>query len=205
MKVLCRSAPLRARGRPVRLLVGAPREYGYHPLSTIFHAVNLFDEVSVHSSPEWGICVSVPQSLGVPEDGTNLDGPGHRRQKGRQHDLAALAAHPQDAVAMFLAKTLDVRAACFEDPQDGTKTSSGVVMTERPPEPRLPHARRRQPPAACASGSKPNLNGSARISSAKPLACRAVACWSCGAARGRRRSVHVVLMEWDNPGAPLAE
>ena len=56
----------------LELLVGAPRDDGYHPLSTIFHAVNLFDEVTVMSAPEWGIAVSGPQSLGVPVDGTNL-------------------------------------------------------------------------------------------------------------------------------------
>ena len=56
----------------LELLVGAPREDGYHPLSTIFHAVNLFDEVTVMTAPEWGIAVSGPQSFGVPVDGTNL-------------------------------------------------------------------------------------------------------------------------------------
>jgi 4-diphosphocytidyl-2-C-methyl-D-erythritol kinase len=56
----------------LELLVGAPREDGYHPLSTIYHAVNLFDEVTVMSAPEWGIAVSGPQALGVPVDGTNL-------------------------------------------------------------------------------------------------------------------------------------
>ena len=56
----------------LELLVGERREDGYHPLSTIFHAVNLFDEVTVSSAPQWGIAVSGPQSFGVPVDGTNL-------------------------------------------------------------------------------------------------------------------------------------
>ena len=56
----------------LELLVGGRREDGYHPLSTIFHAVNLFDEVTVQSAPQWGIAVSGPQSFGVPVDGTNL-------------------------------------------------------------------------------------------------------------------------------------
>jgi 4-diphosphocytidyl-2-C-methyl-D-erythritol kinase len=56
----------------LELLVGAPRPDGYHPLSTIFHAVSLFDEVTVTSAPEWGITVSGPQALGVPTDGSNL-------------------------------------------------------------------------------------------------------------------------------------
>jgi 4-diphosphocytidyl-2-C-methyl-D-erythritol kinase len=56
----------------LELLVGAPRPDGYHPLSTIFHAVSLFDEVTVTSAPEWGVTVSGPQALGVPTDGSNL-------------------------------------------------------------------------------------------------------------------------------------
>jgi 4-diphosphocytidyl-2-C-methyl-D-erythritol kinase len=56
----------------LELLVGPRHEDGYHRLSTIFHAVNLFDEVTVSSAPQWGIGVSGPQSFGVPVDGTNL-------------------------------------------------------------------------------------------------------------------------------------
>ncbi len=56
----------------LELLVGAPRPDGYHPLSTIFYAVSLFDEVTVTSAPEWGVTVSGPQALGVPTDGSNL-------------------------------------------------------------------------------------------------------------------------------------
>jgi 4-diphosphocytidyl-2-C-methyl-D-erythritol kinase len=56
----------------LELLVGPPREDGYHPLSTVFHAVNLFDEVTVTAADEWGLSVSGPQSLGVPLDGSNL-------------------------------------------------------------------------------------------------------------------------------------
>ena len=56
----------------LELLVGAARDDGYHPLSTIYHAVNLYDEVTVMSAPEWGIAVSGPQSFGVPVDGSNL-------------------------------------------------------------------------------------------------------------------------------------
>ena len=56
----------------LELLVGPPGPDGYHPLSTVFHAVNLFDEVTVSAADEWGLTVSGPQSLGVPADGTNL-------------------------------------------------------------------------------------------------------------------------------------
>jgi 4-diphosphocytidyl-2-C-methyl-D-erythritol kinase len=56
----------------LELMVGPPREDGYHPLSTIFHAVSLFDEVTVATADEWGVGVSGPQSLGVPVDESNL-------------------------------------------------------------------------------------------------------------------------------------
>ena len=56
----------------LELLVGAPREDGYHPLSTVYHAVALYDEVTVTSSDDWGVGVTGPQSLGVPVDESNL-------------------------------------------------------------------------------------------------------------------------------------
>jgi 4-diphosphocytidyl-2-C-methyl-D-erythritol kinase len=56
----------------LELLVGAPRADGYHPLSTVFHAVRLYDEVTVTSAPDWGVSVTGSQSLGVPLDGSNL-------------------------------------------------------------------------------------------------------------------------------------
>lgn len=56
----------------LELLVGAPREDGYHPLATIYHAVSLYDEVTVVAADEWGVGVSGPQSLGVPVDESNL-------------------------------------------------------------------------------------------------------------------------------------
>ena len=38
-------------------------------------------------------------------------------RQGRQNDLPAFAVHAQDAVAVFVAKILDIRAAGFEDPE----------------------------------------------------------------------------------------
>ncbi|GAB3078009.1 4-(cytidine 5'-diphospho)-2-C-methyl-D-erythritol kinase [Pedococcus soli] len=56
----------------LELLVGAPREDGYHPLATVYHAVSLYDEVTVAAADDWGVGVSGPQSLGVPVDESNL-------------------------------------------------------------------------------------------------------------------------------------
>jgi 4-diphosphocytidyl-2-C-methyl-D-erythritol kinase len=56
----------------LELLVGPPREDGYHPLSTVYHAVGLFDEVTVSVAPRWRLTVTGPRSMGVPTDESNL-------------------------------------------------------------------------------------------------------------------------------------
>jgi hypothetical protein len=65
-----------------------------------------------------------PRSVGVAQDRTTLtaldgsvEGAGHRRRQRDQDDLAALAPHAQDAVAVFFSEVVDVGAAGFEDPQ----------------------------------------------------------------------------------------
>jgi len=52
-----------------------------------------------------------------PACGGAVDGPADRRGQRDQDDLGALAAHPQDAVAVFFAQVGDVGAGGFEDPQ----------------------------------------------------------------------------------------
>jgi 4-diphosphocytidyl-2-C-methyl-D-erythritol kinase len=56
----------------LELLVGPRRADGYHHLSTVFHAVSIFDEVTVSYADEWGISVVGPRAVGVPADGSNL-------------------------------------------------------------------------------------------------------------------------------------
>ncbi|SES46282.1 4-diphosphocytidyl-2-C-methyl-D-erythritol kinase [Pedococcus cremeus] len=56
----------------LELLVGPVREDGYHNLSTVYHAVSLFDEVTVSFADEWGLEVCGPRAEGVPTDGSNL-------------------------------------------------------------------------------------------------------------------------------------
>ncbi len=46
-----------------------------------------------------------------------VDGPANRRGQWGQDDLAALAAHAQDAVTVLLAQIADVGAGGFKDPQ----------------------------------------------------------------------------------------
>ncbi len=56
----------------LELLVGPRRADGYHSLSTVFHAVSLYDDVTVAVADEWGVSVSGPLAEGVPQDGENL-------------------------------------------------------------------------------------------------------------------------------------
>lgn len=56
----------------LELLVGPRRPDGYHSLSTVFHAVSIFDEVTVSAAEEWGVTVVGPRAVGVPADGNNL-------------------------------------------------------------------------------------------------------------------------------------
>jgi hypothetical protein len=84
-----------------------------------------------------------PRPEGVAQDRTTVtildrtvESAGHRRRKRNQDDLAALAPHPQDPVAVFLAKVVDVRAAGLEDPQSEQaehRDKREVVLVTGPP------------------------------------------------------------------------
>jgi 4-diphosphocytidyl-2-C-methyl-D-erythritol kinase len=56
------------------LSVGAARPDGYHPLTTVFHAVSLFDDLTVTPTDEPGITIEVvgDHREGVPRDAANL-------------------------------------------------------------------------------------------------------------------------------------
>lgn len=56
------------------LRVGGVRSDGYHPLSTVFQAVSLFDEITAEpaSAGEFRVTVSGPQAHLVPTDESNL-------------------------------------------------------------------------------------------------------------------------------------
>ena len=56
----------------LELRVGPPRVDGYHGLATVFHAVDLFDHVTVTPAAEWGITVEGTDAHLVPEDDSNL-------------------------------------------------------------------------------------------------------------------------------------
>jgi 4-diphosphocytidyl-2-C-methyl-D-erythritol kinase len=56
----------------LQLAVGPVRPDGYHPLVTVFHAVSLFDEVTVRSAERTSIAVTGENAAEVPKDRTNL-------------------------------------------------------------------------------------------------------------------------------------
>src|SRR5262249_60946210 len=56
----------------LQLAVGPRRADGYHDLVTVFHAVSLFDEVTVEPADEDAVTVTGEGTEHVPQDGDNL-------------------------------------------------------------------------------------------------------------------------------------
>ncbi len=57
------------------LVVGRPREDGYHPLNTVYQAISLYDDVRVHDADEWSVSVEPLGDVdcsGVPLDDSNI-------------------------------------------------------------------------------------------------------------------------------------
>ena len=104
----------------LHLGVGAPREDGFHPLMTVYHAVDLHDDVTVTDADEWSVTVS-GSTDGVPCDDTNL-----AVRAGR-----ALAAHHQTWVRDR--ETGSWRLDLFREPWE-----SDTWVFRRDPRVRLP-------------------------------------------------------------------
>lgn len=61
----------------LHLAVGAPREDGFHPLDTVYHAIGLTDALTVTAAAEPGVRLTLAapdhvDAAGVPLDGTNI-------------------------------------------------------------------------------------------------------------------------------------
>ena len=59
----------------LHLGVGAPREDGFHPLETVYHAIGICDDVTVEAASTWSLAVSVPSWMDpatIPVDGDNI-------------------------------------------------------------------------------------------------------------------------------------
>lgn len=105
----------------LQLSVGPPRDDGYHDLVTVFHAVSLFDEVTVAPAAEDTVLVTGEGAGSVPLDGRNLAsqavaallravGPGCRDAPGVSIEIrkripvaAGLAGGSADAAAALVA------------------------------------------------------------------------------------------------------
>jgi 4-diphosphocytidyl-2-C-methyl-D-erythritol kinase len=105
----------------LQLAVGPVRADGYHDLATVFHAVSLFDEVSVSPAERDSVAVTGEGAGSVPADGGNLAvqaaeallraaGPGERDAPGlairiskRIPVAAGLAGGSADAAATLVA------------------------------------------------------------------------------------------------------
>jgi 4-diphosphocytidyl-2-C-methyl-D-erythritol kinase len=90
----------------LQLAVGPPRPDGYHGLVTVFHAVSLFDEVTVTPAKTDSVTVTGEGASLVPEDGDNLALRAVRvlRQAFAQHRDAAAPG----GVAVTIAKRIPV-------------------------------------------------------------------------------------------------
>ena len=79
------------------LIVGRPRDDGYHPLNTVYQAISLYDDVRVTEAEEWSVTV-VPLGevdvSGVPLDESNIVVRAGRALA--EHHGIDLAAHDRD-------------------------------------------------------------------------------------------------------------
>lgn len=59
----------------LHLGVGAPRPDGFHPVTTVYHAVGLCDDLTATPADGWGVSMSVPDWVSaedLPADGANI-------------------------------------------------------------------------------------------------------------------------------------
>lgn len=56
----------------LELIVGPRRADGYHGLSTVFHAVGLYDDITVRPASQWSVSISGPYADQVPADADNI-------------------------------------------------------------------------------------------------------------------------------------
>ena len=88
----------------LQLAVGPPRADGYHDLVTVFHAVSLFDQVTVEPAERDGITVTGEGADRVPADQDNL------ALRAIEALRAAVPDHGTAAVHVTIAKRIPVAA-----------------------------------------------------------------------------------------------
>ncbi|MGH3265247.1 MAG: 4-(cytidine 5'-diphospho)-2-C-methyl-D-erythritol kinase [Trebonia sp.] len=105
----------------LQLAVGPPRPDGYHGLVTVFHAVSLFDEVTVSHADTDGVTVTGEGAGLVPEDGDNL---ALRAVRALRRTLAErdTGAGVGGGVAVTLAKSIPVAGGMAGGSADAAAT-----------------------------------------------------------------------------------
>jgi 4-diphosphocytidyl-2-C-methyl-D-erythritol kinase len=88
----------------LHLTVGPLRPDGYHELTTVFHAVGLYDELTVREADALSLVVQGETAQGVPTDGSNL--------AVRAVQLLADEAGREPTVALLLHKGIPVAGGC---------------------------------------------------------------------------------------------
>ena len=89
----------------LQLAVGPLRPDGYHRLVTVFHAISLFDEVTVTAADADRVTVSGEGADQVPENGDNL---ALRAVRALRDDQRRRGAVPGDQVAVTIGKRIPV-------------------------------------------------------------------------------------------------
>lgn len=88
----------------LHLSVGPRRSDGYHDLTTVFHAVGVYDEVTVRRATELSVVVTGEGAADVPTDETNL--------AARAVQALAARAGVRPDVAVEIAKGIPVAGGC---------------------------------------------------------------------------------------------
>ena len=101
----------------LHLGVGAPREDGFHPLMTVYHAIGLYDDVTVADADAWSVEVTADGPIGV--DGVPTDDSNIVVRAGR-----ALAAHHglDRAARIVIRKGIPVAGGLAGGSADGAAT-----------------------------------------------------------------------------------
>jgi 4-diphosphocytidyl-2-C-methyl-D-erythritol kinase len=89
----------------LQLAVGPLRPDGYHGLVTVFHAISLFDEVTVTAADEDSVTVRGEGADHVPEDGDNL---ALRAVRALRAEQDRRGSAPGDGVAVAIGKRIPV-------------------------------------------------------------------------------------------------
>jgi 4-diphosphocytidyl-2-C-methyl-D-erythritol kinase len=101
----------------LQLSVGPPRDDGYHDLVTVFHAVSLFDEVTVQSADRASVRVTGEGAASVPAGRTNL-----AARAARALAAVALARRGKSAVRIEIRKRIPVAAGLAGGSADAAAT-----------------------------------------------------------------------------------